>query len=181
MTNFFKLFLFISSYSPLYLLVALTIFPYDAFHRKAILQDNVTLSVYVILIVLFLLSFLPIGYINRCELNGTIVSERVSRKNEEILSYLVTYIVPLLAIDINEIHTLVTNALLFILIGFLYIKSNLVHVNITFLLFGWNIYEDVMGRVIISKENPDYFTRMKMGDNNLRIRQLAPNIYVHRP
>ncbi|MFJ5766841.1 hypothetical protein ACIP9C_15935 [Lysinibacillus sp. NPDC093210] len=180
MTNLFKLFLFISSYSPLYLIVALSIYPYDGFNIISIIQDKVLLTVYIILIVLFILSFLPILYIKKCELNSTIVGERVSRKNEEILSYLVTYIVPLLAIDIHEKSTLVTNGILFMLIGYLYVKSNLIYVNITFLLFGWNTYEDELGRVIISKENPDYFNRMKISNNNLHVRKLANNIYLHR-
>ncbi|MGE7843796.1 hypothetical protein ACQKNX_23815 [Lysinibacillus sp. NPDC093712] len=180
MTNLFKLFLFISSYSPLYLIVALSIYPYDGFNINSIIQNKVTLTVYIILMVLFILSFLPILYIKKCELNSTIVGERVSRKNEEILSYLVTYIVPLLAIDITEKSTLVTNGILFMLIGYLYVKSNLIHVNITFLLFGWNTYEDELGRVIISKENPDYFNRIKISGNNLHVRKLANNIYLHR-
>jgi len=180
LTNFFKLFLFISSYSPLYLIVALSIYPYEDFNIYSIIEDKVALTVYIILIVLFILSFIPILYINKCELNSTIVGERVSRKNEEILSYLVTYIVPLLAIDLKEKSTLLTNGILFILIGYLYVKSNLIHVNITFLLFGWNTYEDELGRVIISKENPDYFNRIKIGGNNIHVRKLANNIYLHR-
>jgi len=180
LTYLFKLLLFISSYSPLYIMVALSIFPFEAFQINSILHDQVTITVYSILLLLFLLSFLPIWYITKCELNSTIVGERVTRKNEEILSYLVTYIVPLLAIDIREKSTLITNGILFILIGYLYVKSNLIHVNITFLLFGWNTYEDELGRIIISKENPDYFMRMNIGDNHLRVRQLAANIYLHR-
>ncbi len=180
MTNLFKLFLFISSYSPLYLIVAISLYPYEKVNIHSIFEDKVTVTVYIILIVLFIVSFLPIWYINKCELNSTIVSERVTRKNEEILSYLVTYIVPLLAIDINEKSTLVTNGILFLLIGYLYIKSNLIHVNITFLIFGWNTYEDELGRIIISKESPDYFNRMKIGGNNIRVRKMANNIYLHR-
>ncbi|MFJ7666382.1 hypothetical protein ACIQXI_04700 [Lysinibacillus sp. NPDC097195] len=180
MTNLFKLLLFISSYSPLYIMVALSIIPYNDFNLKSIVHDKMTLTVFSILLFLFIVSFLPIWYITKCELNSTILGERVSRKNEEILSYLVTYIVPLLAIDIKEKSTLVTNMILFIVIGYLYIKSNLIHVNITFLLFGWNTYEDELGRIIISKENPDYFLRMNLGSNHLRVRQLAANIYLHR-
>ncbi|MCH7322711.1 hypothetical protein LZ480_12500 [Solibacillus sp. MA9] len=180
MTNLFKMFLFISSYSPLYLIVALSILPYKNFDINSIIQDKVDLTVYIILIVLFILSFLPLVYINKCECNDDIVSKRVSRKNEETLSYLVTYIVPLLAIKMEEISTLITNAILFTLIGFLYVKSNMLHINITFLLFGWNIYEDELGRIIISKENPDYFIRMERGNKELAVKQLGINIYLHR-
>lgn len=180
MTNLFKLFLFISSYSPLYVIVALSIFPYENIDVQSFIEDQVTFIVTIILVVLFSLSFLPIWYIRKCELNSTIVSERVARKNEEILSYLVTYIVPLLAINVKEISTLITNGILFMIIGYLYIKSNLIHVNITFLLFGWNIYEDELGRVIISKDNPDYFIRMNIANNPIRVRKLASNIYLHR-
>jgi len=180
LTNLFKVLLFISSYSPLYILVGLCIFPFEEFNGRSILHDQVMLTVYCILLVFFLFSFLPIWYITKCELNSMIVGKRVTRKNEEVLSYLVTYIVPLLAIDITEKSTLITNGILFMLIGYLYVKSNLIHINITFLLFGWNTYVDELGRIIISKENPDYFMRMNIGDNNLRVRKLATNIYLHR-
>ncbi|CAM5194020.1 putative protein OS=Lysinibacillus sphaericus OX=1421 GN=LS41612_10470 PE=4 SV=1 [Lysinibacillus sphaericus] len=91
-----------------------------------------------------------------------------------------TYIVPLLAINVKEVSTLITNGILFMIIHYFYIKSNIIHVNITFLLFGWNIYEDELGRVIISKDNPDYFIRMNIANNPIRVRKLASNIYLHR-
>ena len=180
LTNLFKVFLFISSYSPLYLIVAISILPFKNFDLNSIIQNKLELTVYIILIVLFILSFLPLLYINKCECNDDISGKQVSRKNEEILSYLVTYIVPLLAIDMEKISTLITNAVLFILIGFLYVKSNMLHINITFLIFGWNIYEDELGRIIISKEDPDYFKRMEVGHSDLTVKHLGSNIYIHR-
>lgn len=180
MTNLFKTILFISSYSPLYLIIALSILPYENFDLKLIIQDKVLFTVCLILIVLFTISILPLMYIHFCECNDTLESKRVTQKHEEILSYLITYIVPLLAIDIEKMNTLITNAILFGIIGILYVKSNMVHINITFLLFGWNVYEDEGGRMIISKEKADYFAKLKLGNKSFRVRKLATNIYLHK-
>ncbi|CAM5194012.1 putative protein OS=Lysinibacillus sphaericus OX=1421 GN=LS41612_10470 PE=4 SV=1 [Lysinibacillus sphaericus] len=61
MTNLFKLFLFISSYSPLYVIVALSISPYENIHWQSFIEDQVTFTVTIILVVLFSLSFYRFG------------------------------------------------------------------------------------------------------------------------
>lgn len=180
MTKIFKILFFISSYSPLYLIVAILTVPYKNFGIENIVQNKVLLGLFVVLATLTILSTVPIVFIQTCKCNNTLDSGKVTQKHEAVLSYLITYIVPLIAIDIEKPSTLITNAILFLVIGILYVKSNMMHINITFLIFGWNIYEDENKRIIISKEKPDYFARMKLGNRRIHVRKLATNIYIHK-
>lgn len=180
MTRLFKTMLFISSYSPLYLLIIINILPYEELSKLTFSPGRLEMTVYVALAVLFVTSFIPMVYNSKCELNDVIDSKRVNKKHEETLSYLVTYIVPLLIIDITEVGTIITNIFLFMLIGFLYVKSNMIHINVLLLIFGWNIYEDSKGRVIISKEKPDYFLTLERAGGNLAVRRFGGNIFLHR-
>ncbi|BAM46336.1 hypothetical protein [Amphibacillus xylanus] len=180
MTGFFRVMLFISSYSPLYLLIIVNIFPFWEIRDLTWPLPIMEIIVCGVLLFLFVISFSPIIYISKCELNETIESKKVRKKHEETLSYLVTYIVPLLVIDITEVNTLITNMLLFLLIGFLYVKSNMIHINVLFLLFGWNIYEDSKGRIIITMEEADYFLRQEKIGVKLMVRNLGGGIYLHR-
>lgn len=180
MTRLFKTMLFISSYFPLYLLIIVNILPFENLNITSFSPDRLETIVYVVLVMLSLVSFIPVIYIRKCELNDTINSKKVNKKHGETLSYLVTYIIPLLIIDISDPGTLITNIILFMLIGFLYVKSNMIHINILFLLFGWNIYEDSDDRIIITKEKPDYFLRLERSGGNLTVKNFGSNIFLHR-
>lgn len=180
MTKLFKLLMFISSYFPLYIILIFTILPFENLRWTEILGNKKLFIVIIVLIILLVISFIPLIYIFVCERNSMIEAKSVKQMNSETLSYLVTYIVPMLAIDINEIKTLVANALLFLLIGYLYIRSNLLHINILFLIFGWNIYEDTSKRIIISREKPDYFKREEVSNHNIKVRHIGSKIYLHK-
>lgn len=180
MTKIFKTLLFISSYFPLYIILLLTIIPFNDLKWASLVDTKQEIIMYCILLLLIVISFIPLVFIYNCERNASIKAEKVTQKNSETLSYLVTYIVPILAIDLEKTQTLITNALLFVLIGFLYIKSNLLHINILFLIFGWNIYEDTSGRLIISRENPDYFKREELAENTINVRSIGSKIYLHK-
>ena len=66
----------------------------------------------------------------------------VKRPNGSVITYVFTYIVPILSISIKNVPNLIVNLLLFILVWFLYIRLNLVFMNPLWALFGYITYED---------------------------------------
>lgn len=66
----------------------------------------------------------------------------VSRISDGIVSYVMTYIVPLTSLSCSSyLPEYVSNVLLFVLIMILYIGMDLVYLNPVLILFKWNIFQ----------------------------------------
>ncbi|MFL2072011.1 hypothetical protein ACEN32_06870 [Marinilactibacillus psychrotolerans] len=65
-----------------------------------------------------------------------------SQVGEDIMSYVVTYLTPLLSIDIDDSGILIVNLILFGIIGIVYTKNNLIYLNPVFIVLGYNVLRD---------------------------------------
>lgn len=64
-----------------------------------------------------------------------------------------TYIVPLLSINPNDITNLIQNIFLFIIIGIIYVQQNLLFLNPIFSLLNYKFYKNENNEIILSKLN----------------------------
>ena len=55
--------------------------------------------------------------------------------------YFLAYIIPFIAIDIDSNRQLLAYSILFIFIGILYVKTNLIYVNPTLTILGYNLFK----------------------------------------
>lgn len=96
---------------------------------------------------------------------------------EDTMGYIVTYIVPLLSMDISNMRSLVLNFLLFIIIGTFYVKNDQIFMNPIYNLFGYNIFSAESGIYItqISKQKLKLLSK-----NNVKVRKtnILGDIYV---
>ena len=96
---------------------------------------------------------------------------------EDTMGYIVTYIVPLLSMDISNMRSLVINFLLFIIIGTFYVKNDQIFMNPIYNLFGYNIFSSESGIYItkISKQKLKLLAK-----NNVEVRKtnILGDIYV---
>ena len=160
--------LFLSSYAPLFLLIAL----------KQILSNNergyksldsiwdftLQYGMSVICIMLALIGLIGTYYtfrnINHKIENGVIVEvKEISSLNDEPLAYIATYIVPLMFEDYTKLSNNITIMIIFYVIYRLYIHSKLILVNpllgLKFSIFNIK-YQDgniVRQGILISKDN----------------------------
>jgi len=65
----------------------------------------------------------------------------VQRKDGEAMSYIVTYFIPFLAIPFSDWQQAVALSTFLIVLGILYINSNMIHINPMLNLMGYHIYE----------------------------------------
>lgn len=81
----------------------------------------------------------------------------INSKNELVTSYLATYILPFLGFNLSNIYDQISLLIIFIVIGLLYIKADLIFINPTLMLFGYNIYDVMLDnkvkRILISKRD----------------------------
>ena len=64
----------------------------------------------------------------------------VKNENYEYLTFLTTYIIPLICIDLNNLRYVVVLVVLLIVIGFIFVKMDLYYANPTLILMGYHLY-----------------------------------------
>ncbi|WP_313599315.1 anti-phage protein KwaA [Epilithonimonas vandammei] len=108
---------------------------------KNLLLDNIISAICLIFIVFGTIIYFNFKYIvqGNKSLPEKIVD--IENINWEHLTFLVTYIVPLLSFNISENKNFLLIALILIIIGIIYIKTNMFYTNPTLALLGYQIYK----------------------------------------
>lgn len=78
--------------------------------------------------------------INMTSKTGLTVA-KVQQKDAEVMTYIITYLFPFMGLDFRDLNNLICVLIFFIIIGFVYINSNMIHVNPVLFAFGYHIYE----------------------------------------
>jgi hypothetical protein len=63
------------------------------------------------------------------------------RRDTEAMAYIVTYIIPFLAVPLHGREEGIALAIFFVVLGVLYVNSNMVHINPMLNLCGYHLYE----------------------------------------
>ncbi|CDX00847.1 Hypothetical protein DPCES_0960 [Desulfitobacterium hafniense] len=183
MTIFYKWLLFISSYTPLYVLLAIDNYNFKCTpiaYFKGVLDDTSLLVFWIVIITLFVISILSVSYFVFISLNDTRVAEDVKPINESVLSYLITYVIPLINMNVNSVNSLLVNLLLFLVIGVVYVKSDLIYLNILLILLGFRVYNDPRGNVIITNYSRDELISSVNTMELLSYRNVVKGVYLVR-
>lgn len=148
--NIVRSMMYISSFCPLYILLCIkllsSLWIIDENNQKVINYNVIIVN--SILIVLIIISIVTVYLFISRKGQQTIEVLEVSKTGDSIISYIMTYLIPLLALDINDIYDVIVNVLLFILIGFLYVRLSLIYINPLLALVGFTFYESDRGIVI---------------------------------
>lgn len=64
----------------------------------------------------------------------------VKNENYEYLTFLTTYIIPLICIDLTKVRYVIVLGVLLVLIGFIFIRMDLYYGNPTLALMGYRLY-----------------------------------------
>lgn len=140
--------MFLSSYFPLYIMMLLMYFEKynnvcaDPTLKKVIFLLGCCGAIIISVVSVFLL--LKSGG------NKEFKFEKIERPDDTVISYIMTYIIPLLSIDIAKNSTIAVNFLLFIVIGYLYIRLNLVYLNPLWAIFGYVSYRVDDDKILIT-------------------------------
>lgn len=140
--KFSKLLMFFSSYTLLFLALAI---------------KNYTLSVIWLMLLISIVGVVATSLILKTKINpDSHRVEAVQVKNEQVLGYLATYILPFLSFNLEKANDQIALLIIFISIGILYIKADLLYINPILMLLGYNIYEvtfeDGKTRILITKK-----------------------------
>lgn len=175
----YKIILFISSFAPLY--VMLIIQEID----RAIKYENIyklSLSIYsywFVLIIVSIISIISVCIIFKDSGNETIkVDINLEKQGDNVISYIMTYLVPLLSINPNDYINLIQNAFLFIIIGVIYIQQNLLFLNPIFSLLNYKFYKNSKNEFILSRYTIEELKSLKYEGNKLYARQIDEKFWI---
>lgn len=141
-----RILLCISSYFPLILIFAIQ-FWFQGRRATSLIALGVGL-----LGLLGLLAYL--AFAKRLNPVGVTV-ESVNRKDGEAMSYIVSYLLPFMALPSGELADTLSLAVFLVVLGALYVNSDMMHINPMLNLIGWHIYDltltDGEARSLISR------------------------------
>lgn len=103
----------------------------------------------------------------------------IEDKNYEHLSFLATFIIPLSCFNLRDTRSLIIVGLLLIIIGAIYVKTNIFYKNPALALLGYRIYSVEVSEAKHDKQKYTLLSRSKVTENeDIIFRKLDSNI-VH--
>jgi hypothetical protein len=126
-----RLILFLSSYAPLFLIIAMRGWRESRYLALA-------LAIVGVLSVVVLFAFLHTAH--KLSASKVRVASVISRDGDA-MSYIVTYLLPFLAVKLNDPTDLISLGIVFAVIGLLYVNSNMIHTNPVLNIVGYHIFE----------------------------------------
>lgn len=129
--------LFISAYSPLFLILAVKDFDFDYTN-----SFNHPLAIYIILgiaLLSIILLFASIYSIKPGNMKVKVIT--VKNRSADLINYTIPYIVSFFSFDLSKTEDVISLSIFLLLMLFLTIKSNSVFMNPILLLAGYNLYD----------------------------------------
>jgi hypothetical protein len=126
-----RLILFLSSYAPLFLILAVR----NSFENRYISIGFVAVAVGSVTVL-----FIFLRYARTLAQDKVIIASVVSRDGDA-MSYIVTYLLPFLAVRFHELADAVSLGIVFLVIGLLYVNSNMICTNPVLNIRGYHIFE----------------------------------------
>lgn len=164
--------MFISSYFPLYIMITILYYKkiIEGFKYRNVFSIIVTLALGLFIIIsISSIVLLKLGKGSKEKL-----IEDLEKPDDTVLSYIMTYIIPLVTNGDNTTEVYVANIFLFILIGYIYLRLNLIYLNPLWTIFGYMMYRDSNREIIITNISREFLKHMK----RLKGYYLSNNIFV---
>lgn len=103
--------------------------------------DNIIPVIAFILFALGIIFYLRFRYLISGAKKLPVQIKKIENVNYEHLTFLTTYIIPLICFDLSQYTYALDLAILLVIIGAIYIKTNLFYANPTLALLGYQIYK----------------------------------------
>lgn len=193
-----KVIMFLSSYSPLYILIITLNYGFNDIRDSITKLLNITsintsdIILYVLIILIIVPSvILKIILKESDKYTETVKIIGISDGNDKVVDYVLAYIVSFITTDFvnlrdNNINVLATGILIQILLCYLYCKSNMLYINpVLNICFGYNIFivnTNKNNLIILTKDvNKAYSTKeeiLEKGFKNIRLNCFSNGIYI---
>jgi len=149
-----KWMIFLTSYIPLFILIIIKDLKGLTINSLRITFKENKLFIFVILILSTISSLITI-ILFRAEKCNPLEIKEIEKADESILEYFITYLIPLLEIELGNEISILINVIIFLIIGVYQVKGNKLYLNIVLVFLGYNIYKCNSRYILISKKGID--------------------------
>jgi hypothetical protein len=126
-----RLMLFLSSYAPLFMIIAMRAWNDN---RRVAIGCLATSALSLLVLFLFLRAAQSIAA-------SKISIASVKSRDGDVMSYIVTYLLPFLAVKLGDPKDVMSLGLLLLVVGLLYVNSNMIYTNPALNIAGYHIFE----------------------------------------
>ena len=128
--------MFISSYFPLYIMIIIL---YFSKITKAFLEKNILIIVFAtLMLILIFISVISVTLLKLGKGNREKGINNLENPDDTVLSYIMTYIIPLITNGDNSKEV------------YIYLRLNLIYLNPLWAMFGYIIYRDANKEIVIT-------------------------------
>lgn len=171
-----KLWLFLGSYAPLFILLALLEWSNAIFGitNLWLLKPSWLSIMFLALAIIGVVATIAFVSIAKTISPTSITPKVIDSHAQETLAYLVTYLIPFIGFQFIDTPSVIANGLLFLIIGFLYVQSNMIYLNPTLSLMGYRVY-----RITVNdKEKLMLAKSIVKTDTRQRVVAISEGIYI---
>ena len=143
-----KSMMFISSYFPLY--VMLLLLHSDKYDKICEIKGFKIILYLSVMAICIFISIISIIFIKISKGTKPLKINELERPDDTVISYMMTYIIPILTTNLVDKGEIIVNIILFLLIGYLYIRLNLLYLNPLWSMFGYLSYRVNSDVVIVT-------------------------------
>lgn len=146
--------MFLSSYTPLFIILFLKVLSQinedvEIFNKSAVLDyiysNTTAIAVICAILLLIIVPNVILGLILRYTKSTTNLKQlnihSVKKMNHIYMEYLISYIIPFLSFDFNNMFDMIALLFLLLTICTIYINSDLLYVNVVFNVCGYNLFK----------------------------------------
>ena len=169
-----KLILFLSSYSPLFLIIAILNIKLNEIEKAKDVVPDDKLWLVITMLALFILPNIILFYLIRRVRSFQPIREKTNtftNKNSDVMNYIVTYLIPFLSFNFDKLNQTIAFTLLIFVLAIVYIHSNIFYINPILIMFGFKIYNLNDKYIVITK------LTIKR-DKKLKLYRIHDNVFV---
>jgi hypothetical protein len=141
--------LFLLAYIPIYIIAALKLIDNRSkrdcgcpLSYYEIISNNIIPLFLICLTLILIIYFKIYSYLSlKPKGNPIFTIKRIRPQHKEYVTYLGTYILPFVGLEAKNVFDMISVTFMFLTIGFIFSKTNLIYTNPTLVLFGYDIYE----------------------------------------
>lgn len=184
LTKFAKWLLFITSYVPLFLLLLLNnlgLKEWSEWISPDLLKQAFCKNMHFnwAMIILSICSVIILIGFGGLKSNSHIIykSEVIRNNSGDILNYFITYLFPLLSMDIENANSIIVNCLVFWLIGLLYVKGDMLYLNPMLMFFRYHVIQ-IGDKVLITRKSIVELQQYIARERKIWVHRLCDEIYI---
>lgn len=185
-TKILKCIWFVSSYMPLYFLLIIYNLDIQQIEDKSPFyslykawNDNAIFN--WVMLGLCILSILSLSVVFMIKSNRVMKCQVSQIKNgsPDVLNYFITYLFPILTMDIENGNSVFCNIIIFIIIGMFYLQSEQLHWNPTLIFMRIKIFE-INGNIVLTRKDRKWLEAYIADNSQIWIHEISPGVYFEK-